>query len=329
MATSEGEGDGGDHRTRRGPAPTRWTLQERGFRPSAGGRRPATTTTRCGGRPGAEFDIGSSKAVCCVIRAGRLALAFASGAGRDRTIGILDEGDLLVRPTDGWTAADPRVRCVALEDALCGAGGPRAPSRLAAAGEVELLQPHPPPDPKIPRSIRVSPWGLSPCAGGKTCDLGVASISERAVVLPQTPAASSREATRRSECEFAVGRPMTGNAEAPASEARRPTSWGIRRRARSIGKGRRPGGVVHHPSPAADAWRRRRCVADHPDQPRRCRGAFRALRPACAGDLRLGPRPARRGRRRRYGDQERVPRPVVPGTPTDAATFCRSAGGSR
>ena len=67
---------------------------------------------------GAEFDIGSSKAVCCVIRAGRLALAFASGAGRDRTIGILEEGDLLVRPTDGWTAADPRVRCVALEDAL-------------------------------------------------------------------------------------------------------------------------------------------------------------------------------------------------------------------
>ena len=31
---------------------------------------------------------------------------------------MLEEGDVIVRPTDGWAAVGPRVRCFAIEDAL-------------------------------------------------------------------------------------------------------------------------------------------------------------------------------------------------------------------
>ena len=67
---------------------------------------------------GDEFDIAASGAVCGVVGSGRLALAFIAVADRERTIGMLEEGDVIVRPTDGWSAVDPRVRCFAIEDAL-------------------------------------------------------------------------------------------------------------------------------------------------------------------------------------------------------------------
>jgi CRP/FNR family transcriptional regulator, cyclic AMP receptor protein len=67
-------------------------------------------------RAGEEFDVAASEAVCCVVGDGRLALAFIAGEGRERTIGILEEGDVLVRPLDGWAAAGPQVRCFAIED---------------------------------------------------------------------------------------------------------------------------------------------------------------------------------------------------------------------
>lgn len=67
---------------------------------------------------GEEFDIGDSGAVCCVVGGGRLALAFIAEEDRERTIGMLEEGDVLVRPTDGWANVGPRVRCFAIEEAL-------------------------------------------------------------------------------------------------------------------------------------------------------------------------------------------------------------------
>lgn len=66
---------------------------------------------------GEEFTIVDSGAVCCVVGGGRLALGVVAAEGRDRTIGILEEGDLLVRPFDGWAATGSRVRCFAIEDA--------------------------------------------------------------------------------------------------------------------------------------------------------------------------------------------------------------------
>jgi CRP-like cAMP-binding protein len=69
-------------------------------------------------RAGEEFDIAASGAVCGVVGSGRLALAFIGDEDRERTIGMLEEGDVIVRPTDGWSAVGPRVRCFAIEDAL-------------------------------------------------------------------------------------------------------------------------------------------------------------------------------------------------------------------
>jgi CRP-like cAMP-binding protein len=67
---------------------------------------------------GEEFSIVDSGAVCCVVGGGRLALGVIAEEERERTIGMLEEGDLLVRPLDGWAAAGPQVRCFALEDSL-------------------------------------------------------------------------------------------------------------------------------------------------------------------------------------------------------------------
>jgi CRP-like cAMP-binding protein len=67
---------------------------------------------------GDEFDIAASGAVCGIVGGGRLALAFIAEEDRERTIGMLEEGDVIVRPTDGWAAVGPRVRCFAIEDAL-------------------------------------------------------------------------------------------------------------------------------------------------------------------------------------------------------------------
>jgi CRP-like cAMP-binding protein len=68
--------------------------------------------------PGDEFSVADSGAVCCVIGSGRLALAVPADEGRPRTIGMLEDGDLLVRPLDGWAAAGPQVRCFAIEESL-------------------------------------------------------------------------------------------------------------------------------------------------------------------------------------------------------------------
>lgn len=68
--------------------------------------------------PGEEFSIIDSGAVCCVIGGGRLALGVVAEEQRERTIGMLEQGDLLVRPLDGWAAVGPPVRCFAIEASL-------------------------------------------------------------------------------------------------------------------------------------------------------------------------------------------------------------------
>jgi CRP-like cAMP-binding protein len=65
---------------------------------------------------GNELDVAGTSAVCCVISSGRLALSFLAAEDRERTIGILEEGDVLVRPMDNWAAVGPQVRCFAIED---------------------------------------------------------------------------------------------------------------------------------------------------------------------------------------------------------------------
>jgi CRP-like cAMP-binding protein len=69
---------------------------------------------------GERFDVSATTASCCVVRCGRLALAFEPAAvrGRDRTIGVLEEGDVLVRPTAGWAAVGPGLRCRAIEPSV-------------------------------------------------------------------------------------------------------------------------------------------------------------------------------------------------------------------
>lgn len=68
--------------------------------------------------PGGEFSIADSGAVCCVIGGGRLAQGVIVDDERERTIGMLEQGDLIVRPLDGWQVAGPHVRCFAIEDSL-------------------------------------------------------------------------------------------------------------------------------------------------------------------------------------------------------------------
>jgi CRP-like cAMP-binding protein len=65
---------------------------------------------------GEEFHVGPTGAICCIVEDGRLALFFVAAEGRERTIGILEEGDLLVRPTESWASVGPQVRCFAIED---------------------------------------------------------------------------------------------------------------------------------------------------------------------------------------------------------------------
>jgi CRP-like cAMP-binding protein len=68
--------------------------------------------------PGDEFDVSASGAVCCVVGVGRLALAVVAPEERERTIGLLEQGDLLVRPLDPWAASGPQVRCFAIEESI-------------------------------------------------------------------------------------------------------------------------------------------------------------------------------------------------------------------
>ena len=67
---------------------------------------------------GAELDVAATGALCCVVGNGRLALAVIAPEERERTIGMLEEGDLLVRPLEPWAASVPQVRCFAIEDSL-------------------------------------------------------------------------------------------------------------------------------------------------------------------------------------------------------------------
>ena len=67
---------------------------------------------------GDEFDVSASAAVCCVVGIGRLALAVVAPEERERTIGLLEQGDLLVRPLDPWAASAPQVRCFATEPSM-------------------------------------------------------------------------------------------------------------------------------------------------------------------------------------------------------------------
>jgi CRP-like cAMP-binding protein len=67
---------------------------------------------------GDEFGVSASGAVCCVVGVGRLALAVVAPEERERTIGLLEQGDLLVRPLDPWAAAGPQVRCFAIEESI-------------------------------------------------------------------------------------------------------------------------------------------------------------------------------------------------------------------
>ena len=64
----------------------------------------------------AEIDLASVAAACCVVSRGRLALQVAAPDGRARIIGLVEEGDVLVPPTDTWAAVGPRPRPVAIED---------------------------------------------------------------------------------------------------------------------------------------------------------------------------------------------------------------------
>jgi CRP/FNR family transcriptional regulator, cyclic AMP receptor protein len=69
--------------------------------------------------PGDELDITASGAACCLVRLGRLALQFEAGeAGQPRTIGMVEEGDVLVPPTAVWAAVGPTVGCRAIEPSV-------------------------------------------------------------------------------------------------------------------------------------------------------------------------------------------------------------------
>lgn len=68
--------------------------------------------------PGEEFSIVESGAVCCIIGGGRLALGVVAEEQRERTIGMLEQGDLLVRPLDSWATVGPHVTCYAIEASL-------------------------------------------------------------------------------------------------------------------------------------------------------------------------------------------------------------------
>jgi CRP/FNR family transcriptional regulator len=84
------------------------------------GLEPAQAARATAGLPerrlaeGELFDIGDTDAVCCVLASGRLALEFTASEGRPRVVGLVEEGDLLVRPVQTWAAVGPRLRCRAL-----------------------------------------------------------------------------------------------------------------------------------------------------------------------------------------------------------------------
>jgi CRP/FNR family transcriptional regulator, cyclic AMP receptor protein len=66
---------------------------------------------------GSEFSVAENGVVFCVVAEGRLALTVFAEENRQRTIGVLEEGDVLVRPLEGVASAGPHVRCFAVDDA--------------------------------------------------------------------------------------------------------------------------------------------------------------------------------------------------------------------
>lgn len=68
--------------------------------------------------PGEALDVSATRAACCVVRAGRLALRFCPPELRDRTIGLLEEGDVLVPPADLWAAVGPGLQAEATEPSV-------------------------------------------------------------------------------------------------------------------------------------------------------------------------------------------------------------------
>lgn len=85
-------------------------LDEAALAAAVDGLRAITVTS------GDELDVAGTGALCCLVAEGRLALAVIA-EDRERTIGMLEQGDLLVRPTEPWAASQPQVRCFAIEDA--------------------------------------------------------------------------------------------------------------------------------------------------------------------------------------------------------------------
>jgi CRP/FNR family transcriptional regulator, cyclic AMP receptor protein len=65
--------------------------------------------------PAEEIDIADTPASCCVVATGRLALFFEAEEARPRTVTLVEEGDVLVRPQANWTAVGPRLRCRAID----------------------------------------------------------------------------------------------------------------------------------------------------------------------------------------------------------------------
>jgi len=65
------------------------------------------------------FDPADREVACCVVRSGRLALDFdAADESHHRTVTLLEEGDVLITPTEGWATAGPRLRCRALQPSM-------------------------------------------------------------------------------------------------------------------------------------------------------------------------------------------------------------------
>lgn len=67
---------------------------------------------------GERFDLAATTASSAVVVSGRLTLGFAAQGARERTIGLLEEGDVLVRPAASWAAVGPGLRCVAIDDSV-------------------------------------------------------------------------------------------------------------------------------------------------------------------------------------------------------------------
>ena len=67
---------------------------------------------------GMLFDVSSTDASCCVLVRGRLALEFMGVTDHPRVIGLVEEGDLLVRPVQSWAAVGPSLRCRAIDDSV-------------------------------------------------------------------------------------------------------------------------------------------------------------------------------------------------------------------